>query len=134
MNKRLALFAALGALIAAVILFFLLGGGGDKKKEPAKGPAQARTTEPASGAHRPPKGEDSGESSGEQPILVDDDPKGTQRLEGQVIDDKDQPVGGATVVLSSNPPRSVLTEDDGSFAFDNLVGRPYQIAARAAAR
>ncbi|HUJ62471.1 MAG TPA: carboxypeptidase-like regulatory domain-containing protein, partial [Kofleriaceae bacterium] len=66
------------------------------------------------------------------PIVVDDDPKGTLRLEGQVVDEADRPVGGATVVLSSNPPRSATTEADGGFAFDALVGRPYTLVARAA--
>jgi uncharacterized GH25 family protein len=65
-------------------------------------------------------------------VLVDDDPRGTLRLEGQVIDADERPVGGAIVVLSSNPARSATTEGDGSFAFDGLVGRPYTLVARAA--
>ena len=56
-------------------------------------------------------------------VMIDDDPKGALRLEGQVIDGDDKPVKGATVVLSSNPPRTDVTEDDGTFAFDALVGR-----------
>jgi uncharacterized GH25 family protein len=65
-------------------------------------------------------------------LLVDDDPKGSLRLEGQVVDEHDKPVAGATVVLSSNPPRTATSEDDGGFAFDALVGRPYTLTARAA--
>jgi hypothetical protein len=65
-------------------------------------------------------------------VLADDDPKGTLRLEGQVLDAQDHPVGGATVVLGSSPPRTATTEGDGSFAFDGLVGRPYTVVARAA--
>ena len=34
------------------------------------------------------------------------------------------------MVLSSNPPRTTTSEADGSFAFDNLVGRPYTLVAR----
>jgi protocatechuate 3,4-dioxygenase beta subunit len=65
------------------------------------------------------------------PVLVDDDPRGTLRLEGQVVDAQEHPVGGAIVVLSSNPPRTATTEGDGSFAFDALVGRAYTLIARA---
>ncbi len=64
-------------------------------------------------------------------VLVDDDPRGTLRLEGQVIDADDKPVNGATVVLSSNPPRTVTSGEDGTFAFDALVARPYTLTARA---
>src|SRR5258707_1075722 len=63
--------------------------------------------------------------------LIDDDPKGALRLEGQVVDADDHPVGGATVVLSSNPPRTATSEADGGFAFDTLVSRPYTLVARA---
>ncbi|MCW5808201.1 MAG: carboxypeptidase regulatory-like domain-containing protein, partial [Deltaproteobacteria bacterium] len=59
------------------------------------------------------------------------DPKGSLRLEGQVIDADEHPVGGATVVLGSNPPRTATTETDGGFAFDGLVGRSYALIARA---
>ena len=64
-------------------------------------------------------------------VLVDDDPKGTLRLEGQVVDGEDHPVSGATVLVSSNPPRTATTEADGGFAFDGLVARPYTLVARA---
>ena len=60
-----------------------------------------------------------------QRFLIDDDPRGELRLEGQVIDENDAPVGGVTVVLGSNPPRTMTSEADGGFAFDALVGRPY---------
>ena len=61
----------------------------------------------------------------------DDDPPGTLRLEGQVIDHEDRPVPGATVVIDANPPREVRTEGDGAFAFDQLTPRAYRVAARA---
>ena len=67
------------------------------------------------------------------PIFADDDPPGDLRLEGQVLDAADHPVGGATVGLGSNPPRTTTTEADGSFAFDKLVGRTYRLVARAPA-
>lgn len=64
--------------------------------------------------------------------MIDDDPKGPLRLEGQVVDADDHGVAGATVVIAANPPRSATTEADGGFAFDGLVGRPYTLIARAA--
>src|SRR5262245_49045195 len=65
-------------------------------------------------------------------VMIDDDPRGTLRLEGQVIDAEEHGVAGATVVITANPPRSITTEADGSFAFDGLVARPYTLVARAA--
>lgn len=64
------------------------------------------------------------------PALVDDDPPGTLRLEGQVVDASNAPVDGAIVVLQSQPPRTAKTEGDGSFAFTGLVGRTYRLLAR----
>jgi uncharacterized GH25 family protein len=72
-----------------------------------------------------------GQSEVSSAVLVDDDPRGELRLEGQVIDVGEKPVAGATVVLASNPPRTTTSGEDGSFAFDNLVGRPYTLTARA---
>ncbi|HXU69222.1 MAG TPA: carboxypeptidase-like regulatory domain-containing protein [Polyangia bacterium] len=57
------------------------------------------------------------------------DPLGTLRLEGQVIDAEQQPVGGATVVLSTVPPRSVRSEADGSFVFTGLAPRTLALSA-----
>ncbi|MBP9086696.1 MAG: carboxypeptidase regulatory-like domain-containing protein [Kofleriaceae bacterium] len=71
--------------------------------------------------------------SGALPIMIDDDPKGDLPLEGVVFDALDKPVAGALVALSSNPPRTTLTGDDGTFAFPDLVGRGYTVTARAAA-
>jgi len=62
--------------------------------------------------------------------VIDPDPEGPLRLEGQVLGPQDSPIGGAIVTLDSNPPRTAVTEDDGSFAFDNLVGKTYGLAAR----
>ncbi|MCX5745872.1 MAG: sigma-70 family RNA polymerase sigma factor, partial [Proteobacteria bacterium] len=59
----------------------------------------------------------------------DDDPVGSIRLEGQVIDEHDQPVGGAHVAIDANPPKLATTEADGSFAFEGLIARAYRIEA-----
>src|SRR5207302_4926750 len=42
-----------------------------------------------------------GGMGGDLPVLIDDDPAGALRLEGQVLGEGDKGVGGATVVLSS---------------------------------
>ena len=52
-------------------------------------------------------------------------------LEGVVLDERDQPVAGAEVWVSSAPPRRMQTEADGTFAFDKLLGRTYAVGARA---
>jgi len=63
-------------------------------------------------------------------IEYDDDPRGDQRLEGQVIDDNEQPVAGASVVLDAHPPLEAITEADGTFAFEHLTARIYRVEAR----
>ena len=80
-----------------------------------------------------PAGRTGASESGSRVVvaMIDDDPKGSLQLEGQVIDAEDRPVKGATVVLAANPSRSATTEDDGGFAFKELVARPYTIVARA---
>lgn len=64
-------------------------------------------------------------------IAHDDDPKGTFRIEGQVIDEKDQPVSGALVAIDANPTLTVETGADGGFVFENLIARDYHIEATA---
>jgi hypothetical protein len=59
----------------------------------------------------------------------DPDPPGTLRLEGLVLDERDQPVPGAAVELASRPPRTVATDADGSFAIDGLLPTAYQVTA-----
>jgi len=62
--------------------------------------------------------------------LRDDDPVGDMRLEGQVVDPDGHGVDGATIILGSSPPKTATSEEDGSFAFDDLVGRRYTVHAR----
>jgi uncharacterized GH25 family protein len=64
--------------------------------------------------------------------MIGDDPAGTLRLEGQVVDVDGHGVAGATVIITATPPRTLITEADGSFAFDRLIGRQYTLIARAA--
>src|SRR5438094_5614716 len=107
------------ALVAIAVLV-LVGAGGlwwwlhrSHDAEVTASSHAAQPTETARGA-RADRGNDS--SPDQMQILVDDDPRGALRLEGQVVDAEDHPVGGATVVLASHPPRTATTEADGGFA------------------
>jgi len=104
------------------------GGGDDAKPAPAAAVATGSAAKPVVVA--PPAAPARG-GARELPIVYDDDPKGTLRLEGQVIDDKDQPVAGARVAIDANPPIVVETEGDGSFVFEHLISRDYRIEATA---
>ena len=69
------------------------------------------------------------------PRPVDEpDPSGSDRLDGQVVDADERPVAGARVILGANPPRSIDSESDGSFAFTGLSARPYVLVAHAGPR
>jgi uncharacterized GH25 family protein len=136
MRNRLLLAAGVVAVLVLGIWFWKGRGGDDApaKEPPATASGTASGTAPGKVAASTDSTGGGGGGGGGEPggqILIDDDPVGTERLEGQVIDATDDPVGGATVVLSSNPPRSTTTEADGSFVFEGLVGRPYPVAARA---
>ena len=91
----------------------------------------AKTEAKPTFGNRGPEDDRGGNRDGVMAVLSDDDPKGALRLEGQVVDQDDKPVAGATVTLSSNPPRTAKSEEDGGFAFDALVARPYTLTARA---
>src|SRR5690606_28396820 len=58
-------------------------------------------------------------------VLASADPLGTLRIEGQVIDASDQPVGGARVTIDAVPPRTAVTEVDGTFELVDLLPRSY---------
>ena len=98
------------------------------------------TSSPAPAAPRPAAG------SATKPVVVapppaarfaqrlpqlahDDDPSGAIRLEGQVIDDHEQPVSGAHVAIDANPPKEATTDAGGAFVFEGLIARDYRIEA-----
>jgi len=123
-----ALVIAVGA--AAVWFLFLRGHGDSKSPAPepvAKAPPPAPVT-PAktTSDERSPRGR-------APAWMIDLDPEGPLRLEGQVVDRDGHGVGGAEVWLASVPPRSVKTQGDGSFAFEQLVGRTYELTASSGA-
>lgn len=129
MTKRKKILTAAFALAAvaalAVLLFYRPGGatGSSPAGERARAPQPPRrmgsADQPVAGAPRP----------GPQ-VALDDDPPGPLLLEGQVLDGSEQPVGGATVRLSSVPPRTATSDADGSFSFDKLIPRAYSLTAR----
>lgn len=105
--------------------------GGDKPTEPA---ATAKATDPAKPQPAPTPSAPSAATVRELPMIHDDDPKGTLRLEGQVIDENDAPVARAIVAIDANPPLTVETETDGAFVFEGLIRRDYRIEATAGER
>src|SRR3569623_1962249 len=58
-----------------------------------------------------------------------DDLPGPLALNGTVVDDHARPVAGAVNSLSSQPPRSVTTAADGTWAVAELLPRPYKLEA-----
>lgn len=72
-------------------------------------------------------------ATGHRGEIASADPVGSLRLEGQVIDASDQPVAGARVTINALPARTLTTEADGSFVFEELLSRRYQVTAAIAA-
>ena len=129
MSRKLTVAVVVGLALAAAVAVWWMRRGGSTTPAQGSGQTVAQPTRPDA-PHRPgPRGEDQGPQI---PVMIDDDPHGALRLEGQVLGEGDKPAGGVTVILGSNPPRTAVSEDDGGFAFDNLVGRPYTLVARGA--
>ncbi len=125
MKNRLVIVAAVGILALGAVLWFAFGRG-DKPKGAANQPVAGPTvTAP------PPTQHAAQQPGGPPPILARDaDPAGPLLLEGLVLDEREQPVAGAEVWISSAPQRTAKTESDGTFSFDKLLGRDYAIGAR----
>lgn len=123
------------ALIAVVVAALIIvgtrvagvwGGGAAEKPVPL-----AATQPPSKPPVKPPAPAAAAASARELPAIHDDDPRGTLRLEGQVIDERDAPVAHALVAIDANPPMVVETESDGAFVFEGLIRRDYRIEATA---
>src|SRR5262245_1650156 len=124
----------LAVLIGAVIVAgtrFAGRWGGDKPTKPA---AVAQKPVTATPQGKPTAPAPSTATPREMPTIHDDDPKGTLRLEGQVIDEHDAPVAHAQVAIDANPPLVVETESDGGFVLEGLIRRDYRIEATAGDR
>jgi protocatechuate 3,4-dioxygenase beta subunit len=126
-RTRLLIAGAVAIAIGLVVVLAASGDRANQRRDPARDLASAQharahaAVEPQTVASLPTMA-----------LQYDDDPVGDQRLEGQVIDADEQPVAGAVVVVDANPPREIVTEEDGTFAFDGLIPRTYQLAARGA--
>jgi RNA polymerase sigma factor (sigma-70 family) len=126
MKKLIIVLVVLLAIVIGTRVAGVWGG----KKETAKPAAVAKPVTPAKPVA--PKPAAAPQAGGfELPLFHDDDPKGTLRLEGQVIDEHDAPVAKAMVAIDANPPIVVETEADGSFVFDKLIPRDYRLEATA---
>lgn len=123
-----ALPAALALLLLAAagyFLFFRDKGGAKTAAQPDAAPTNA------SQRLHPSRDDAPTPLPPQQQFRYDDDPQGSLRLEGQVLGPDGAGVGGAVVTLSSNPPRTATSEDDGSFFFDKLIPKTYALTARA---
>ncbi|HTL36711.1 MAG TPA: sigma-70 family RNA polymerase sigma factor [Kofleriaceae bacterium] len=131
----LAVGAAVKVLVAVVIAALIVVGtfvagiwGGGATEKPG---ALARATPPANAPVKHANAAAAAASARGLATVHDDDPKGTLRLEGQVIDEHDAPVADAVVAIDANPPIVVHTGGDGGFEFEGLIRRDYRIEATA---
>lgn len=56
-------------------------------------------------------------------------PSGSGMLLGRVVGSDRQPLRGALVTIGGSPPREVITDDNGRFAFDGLAAGRYNLNA-----
>ncbi len=127
MTKRTAAaIAILVVLLGGALVWWQTRGGDDAPgaDEPETPTAPARPTADKANPAPPV-------AFPQRTVAEDDDPVGSLRLEGQVIDSDGAPVGGANVRVDARPPRTAVSEDDGSFAFDELIERTYHLTASA---
>ncbi|HTL37242.1 MAG TPA: carboxypeptidase regulatory-like domain-containing protein [Kofleriaceae bacterium] len=130
MNRKIA--AVVGVVVVALVVagYFIFHVDRGAKPAPKKHVPETATKDSWGNAAK--STEEPKAPSGFAPKWQRDiDPEGPLQLEGQVVDASGAGVGGAEVWLGSVPPRSAKTEDDGSFAFDKLVGREYALTASA---
>ncbi len=135
MNRKHLALGGIVAILAALALYLLVFRGGDDAARAGEGTA----TSPDRAGVDPRRGGSAGTDDAAPRASLDDvrtrlvppDPDGPMRLEGQVLGADDQPIGGAEVWLTSEPPRKASSEADGTFVFDKLLPRSYALSARA---
>ncbi len=131
MNKKLLGVVALVVVLFGVWWLWIRDGSNDETTRTDDGSA-GRSGEIANARH--PQGNLGHHRSGNIRWALDLEPDGPIRLEGQVLGPDNAGVGGAIVWIDSKPPRSVRSDDDGSFHFDKLVGRMYTLTATRVAK
>lgn len=129
--KSAKIVIALVVVLAAVLGTRWLGWWGGKGDAPGAGTGSAPIVDRGSASPPPvtPAPHRARSAPSHDQIVFDDDPVGKLRIEGQVIDDKDQGVAGAQVAIDSNPPMVVTTEQGGTFVFEGLIPRDYRLEA-----
>ncbi|HLL24862.1 MAG TPA: carboxypeptidase regulatory-like domain-containing protein [Kofleriaceae bacterium] len=129
MNRKLVAGSVAVVVGLVLVWFFWLRDRGDTKP-PAKA-GSARSSEITPAAPPADKPQDAPAPRGMAPKwALDLDREGPLTLEGQVIGPDGKGVPKAEVWLGSVPPRTAVAEDDGTFSFDKLVGRTYELAAK----
>jgi protocatechuate 3,4-dioxygenase beta subunit len=129
MNRKLLGGLVVLAAAIAALWFFVLRGDGGAKKVTADTTGRTgqikseKTAEKPTGPARPAPRAMSANWT------LDEDPDGHILLQGQVQGADGKGIGGAKVWISSVPPRTTTSEEDGSFEFDKLVGRTYYLGA-----
>jgi len=121
MSKKWIALASLLAIVAAGLLWW-------SRDTPNKSESAA-PQEPANLAAKRMSRSVTDLRAADVDTLVADDRVGNVRLEGQVVDENEDAVAGAIVSISSNPRRTAVSAEDGSFFFDRLVGRTYSLVA-----
>lgn len=124
MTKKLSI--ALATVAVALLLAWRMCGDADKASKSPRKTATTSDKQPVRTAtvSRPSQPTDS------MAAEFDEEREGDLVLEGQVIDDTEDPVAGALVTLRTTPRRTVKTGEDGSFSFDKLIGRTYTLVAQ----
>jgi uncharacterized GH25 family protein len=128
MNRKIVVGVVALAVIAIAAWLALSRGRVDAPR-PAAEPARSAAITPAPGAAAQSQEPPSPPAGRALRWALDTDVEGPLRLEGQVVDGDGHGVAGAEVWLSSVPPRTAKTDDDGTFSFDKLVGRTYALSA-----
>lgn len=113
---------ALTSVLAALIVTLVASG--ESGRVPHGSTSSNAAAQPATSTSRMP-------ASVTSPLLTEGGATAadTLRLEGQVVDRRKRPIGGASVTLGGD--RTVLTEADGGFAFDGLFEGAYSVIAEA---
>ncbi len=129
--KSAKIVIALVVVIAAVLGTRWLGWWGGKGDTTGVGSGSGSIVDRGSANLPPvtPAANKSRSAPSHEQMVFDDDPKGKLRIEGQVIDEKEQGVAGAQVAIDSNPPMVVTTEQGGNFVFEGLIPRDYRLEA-----
>ena len=130
MKRRTVLVTVALLAVAALFIWWYRGrGGGSTETKPVAETAQPKAP-PVPKPHEQQQAANAPGSRGVY-LAMDADPPGNLRLEGQVIDDNGDPVGGAVVFVDARPLKHATAGEDGSFSFDAMVGRRYAVRARA---